>query len=66
MPSSRNRYTLDLDDVIVFPDIGHVPVLPPKEGESWYIITEVCNGHAIEWYSSGKQRTLTEHTFLDC
>lgn len=41
MPGSRKRYVLDLDDIIAFPDAAHAPVLPPEEGESWYIITEV-------------------------
>ncbi len=43
MPGSRTRYALDLDDVIAFPDIAHIPVLPPNEKESWYILTEVSS-----------------------
>ncbi|KAH6905235.1 hypothetical protein BKA70DRAFT_509365 [Coprinopsis sp. MPI-PUGE-AT-0042] len=40
-PPSRSRYTLDLDDIIVFPDMAHMPVFPPKPGESWYVLTEI-------------------------
>ncbi|KAF8998682.1 hypothetical protein BDQ17DRAFT_1361777 [Cyathus striatus] len=38
---SRSHYTLDINDIIVFPDIAHVPVLPPEPGESWYVLTEI-------------------------
>ncbi|GJJ11575.1 hypothetical protein Clacol_005810 [Clathrus columnatus] len=41
MTGSRKRYVLDLDDIMAFPDANNTPVFPPKEGESWYIITEI-------------------------
>ncbi|KAK0455704.1 uncharacterized protein EV420DRAFT_1552809 [Desarmillaria tabescens] len=47
MPGSPTRYALDLDDVIAFPDIAHVPVLPPQEKESWYILTEIVSNESV-------------------
>jgi hypothetical protein len=40
---SRKKFALDLNDIIAFPDAGHMPVLPPTEGESWILLLEVCN-----------------------
>ncbi|KAJ7054727.1 hypothetical protein C8F01DRAFT_1030981 [Mycena amicta] len=34
-------YKLDLEEIIAFPDSAHVPVLPPKPGESWIILAEI-------------------------
>ncbi|KAF6753032.1 hypothetical protein DFP72DRAFT_1069810 [Ephemerocybe angulata] len=47
MPGSRSRYSLDLDDIIAFPDIAHVPVFGPKDGESWYILLEVTQNMSL-------------------
>ncbi|KAK0205815.1 hypothetical protein DFS33DRAFT_1257529 [Desarmillaria ectypa] len=47
MPGSRTRYALDLDDIIAFPDIAHVPMFPPKEKESWYILTEIVSNESV-------------------
>jgi hypothetical protein len=38
---TQTVYKLDLDDVIAFPDSGHVPAFPPNPGESWIIFGEV-------------------------
>ncbi|KAK0227070.1 hypothetical protein EDD85DRAFT_157649 [Armillaria nabsnona] len=47
MPGSRTRYALDLDDVIAFPDIAHIPVFPPNEKENWYILTEIVSNESV-------------------
>ena len=38
---SRRIFALDLNDIIAFPDAGHMPVFPPAEHESWIILLEV-------------------------
>ena len=38
---SRRNFALDLNDIIAFPDAGHMPVFPPAEQESWIILLEV-------------------------
>jgi hypothetical protein len=38
---TRKRFALDLNDIIAFPDAAHMPILPPKEGESWILLMEV-------------------------
>lgn len=38
---SEEKYALNLDDIIAFPDAGHMPVFPPEPGESWIILLEV-------------------------
>ncbi|KAF8989487.1 hypothetical protein BDQ17DRAFT_1373122 [Cyathus striatus] len=47
MPPSRSRFTLDLNDIIDFPDIGHIPVMPPHDGESWFILTEITQNQSL-------------------
>ncbi|KIJ23189.1 hypothetical protein M422DRAFT_276283 [Sphaerobolus stellatus SS14] len=44
---SHGRYVLDIDDIMTFPDIGHIPVLPHKPGESWFILTEIVSNISI-------------------
>jgi hypothetical protein len=44
---SRKKYALDLNDIIAFPDAGHMPVFPPEEKESWILLMEVCNPQVI-------------------
>nr|GAT58066.1 predicted protein [Mycena chlorophos] len=43
MVGSKTKFTLDLDDVMIFPDNEHIPVLPPSPEESWVILGEVLN-----------------------
>ena len=38
---SRRIFALDLNDIIAFPDAGHMPIFPPAEQESWIILLEV-------------------------
>lgn len=38
---SEKKYALNLDDIIAFPDAGHMPVLPAEPGESWIVLLEV-------------------------
>jgi hypothetical protein len=38
---NRKKYALDLNDIIAFPDAGHMPVFPPEAGESWILLMEV-------------------------
>lgn len=38
---TRKKYALDLNDIIAFPDAGHMPVFPPDENESWILLMEV-------------------------
>ncbi|KAJ6578819.1 hypothetical protein DFH09DRAFT_1148399 [Mycena vulgaris] len=40
-------YKLDIEDIIAFPDSGHVPVLPPAPGESWIIFGEIIQDNSI-------------------
>ncbi|KAJ7222242.1 hypothetical protein GGX14DRAFT_352984 [Mycena pura] len=40
-------YKLDLDDIIAFPDTQHIPVLPPKPGESWIILGEIVRDESL-------------------
>jgi hypothetical protein len=40
---SSEKFALDLDDIIAFPDARHMPVLPPEPGESWIILLEVLH-----------------------
>jgi hypothetical protein len=39
---SKRIYSLDLDDIIEFPDFKHLPVLPPEPKEKWWMIYEVA------------------------
>ncbi|KAJ7621533.1 hypothetical protein DFH06DRAFT_1305785 [Mycena polygramma] len=49
MPAAgtANIYKLDLDNVMAFPDTAHVPVLPPKPGESWIIFGEIMQKYSV-------------------
>jgi len=38
---NRTKYALDLNDIMSFPDADHMPIFPPKEGESWILLMEV-------------------------
>ncbi|KAJ7054745.1 hypothetical protein C8F01DRAFT_1162754 [Mycena amicta] len=38
---SKTRYTLNLEDDMIFPDNNTIPVRPPGPDESWVIIAEV-------------------------
>ncbi|KAJ7271068.1 hypothetical protein C8J57DRAFT_1320588 [Mycena rebaudengoi] len=40
-------YKLDLEDIIAFPDSGHIPVLPPAPGESWIIFGEIVRDESF-------------------
>ncbi|KAJ7607333.1 hypothetical protein FB45DRAFT_948087 [Roridomyces roridus] len=43
---TKTRYTLNLDNVIIFPDNANIPVHPPDEDENWLIITELLSNPA--------------------
>ncbi|KAH8822829.1 hypothetical protein DL96DRAFT_1619433 [Flagelloscypha sp. PMI_526] len=48
MPGSQTRYALDLDDVIAFPDVGHVPIIPASvKNETWYFLVEIISDESI-------------------
>ncbi|KAJ7452086.1 hypothetical protein B0H11DRAFT_2068038 [Mycena galericulata] len=40
-------YKLDLEDVIAFPDTGHIPAFPPHPGESWIIFGEIVRDDSV-------------------
>ncbi|KAJ7756318.1 hypothetical protein B0H16DRAFT_1690006 [Mycena metata] len=40
---TRTLYTLDLEDVMVFPDNNHIPAHPPAPDERWVITAEVLS-----------------------
>lgn len=40
---SDEKYALDLNDVIAFPDAAHLPAFPPEPGESWVLLMEVLS-----------------------
>ncbi|KAJ6556890.1 hypothetical protein B0H10DRAFT_2241123 [Mycena sp. CBHHK59/15] len=44
---TSTAYKLDLEDMIAFPDAGHVPVFPPNPGESWIIFGEIVKDNSI-------------------
>jgi len=44
---SRKKYALDLNDIIAFPDAGHMPVFPPEEKESWILLMEITADESI-------------------
>ncbi|KAJ7699342.1 hypothetical protein B0H17DRAFT_1049494 [Mycena rosella] len=46
MPSDT-VYKLDLEDIIAFPNPGHVPLLPPTPGESWIIFGQIVKDKSI-------------------
>ncbi|KAJ7630067.1 hypothetical protein DFH06DRAFT_1337980 [Mycena polygramma] len=43
---TKTRYTLDLDNVMTFPDNNHIPMRPPAPDERWVILTEVLSNPA--------------------
>ncbi|KAJ6554502.1 hypothetical protein B0H19DRAFT_1153793 [Mycena capillaripes] len=43
---TKTQYTLDLDDIMAFPDNNTIPVHPPAPDERWVIITEVLSNPA--------------------
>ncbi|KAJ7767390.1 hypothetical protein DFH07DRAFT_954893 [Mycena maculata] len=43
---TKTRYTLDLEDVMCFPDNNHIPAAPPAPDERWVIVTEVLSNPA--------------------
>ncbi|KAJ7456977.1 hypothetical protein FB451DRAFT_1275457 [Mycena latifolia] len=44
---TKTVYKLDLEDIIAFPDSAHVPVFPPKPGESWVIFGQIVRDDYI-------------------
>jgi hypothetical protein len=54
---SRKKFSLDLNDIIAFPDAKHMPVYPPEEQESWIILLEVIHPSAV----NNKCAFLTYH-----
>ncbi|KAG7439971.1 uncharacterized protein BT62DRAFT_1052045 [Guyanagaster necrorhizus] len=47
MAVSLSHYAVDLEDNIAFPDIAHVPILPPHEKKNWYILTEIVSDETV-------------------
>jgi len=44
---SRKKFALDLNDIIAFPDAGHMPVFPAHDGESWILLMEITANETI-------------------
>jgi hypothetical protein len=54
---TRTRYTLDLEDKLVFPDNDSIPKVPPEPDERWVIIADVVRA-SMRSLSAPTQRAL--------
>jgi len=44
---SRERFALDLNNIMDFPDNDNIPIFPPKEGESWIMLLEITSDESL-------------------
>ncbi|KAF9462523.1 hypothetical protein BDZ94DRAFT_1165664 [Collybia nuda] len=61
---SDEKYALNLDDIIAFPDAAHMPVLPPEPGESWILLMEIMEDLSFMGRPVFSVKDITQTSFV--